>query len=174
MNLPGNISEIKAIVLDVDGVLTDGRIGYGGGSPREIKFFDVRDGQGIRLAMRAGLRVGILSGRKSQANRVRAKELGLSFLYEGCLDKLSGWETLLVEQGLKPEECMYIGDDIVDMPPMRRAGFPVAVADASPELDSVAVLRTRHSGGRGAVREAIEILLKGQGKWDSVLEKYML
>ena len=66
------------------------------------------------------------------------------------------------------------GDDIVDMPPMRRAGFPVAVADASPELDSVAVLRTRHSGGRGAVREAIEILLKGQGKWDSVLEKYML
>ena len=69
---------------------------------------------------------------------------------------------------------MYIGDDVVDMPPMRRAGFPVAVADASPELDSVAVLRTQHSGGRGAVREAIEILLKGQGKWDSVLEKYML
>ena len=174
MSLPDNISDIKAIVLDVDGVLTDGRIGYGGGSPREIKFFDVRDGQGIRLAMRAGIRVGILSGRSSQANRVRAKELGLSFLYEGCLDKLSGWEKLLEEQGLKPSECMYIGDDVVDMPPMRRAGFPVTVADAPPELDSVAVLRTKHSGGRGAVREAIEILLKGQGKWDSVLEKYML
>ena len=98
MNLPDNISDIKAIVLDVDGVLTDGRIGYGGGSPREIKFFDVRDGQGIRLAIRAGIRVGILSGRKSQANRVRAKELGLSFLYEGCLDKLSGWENQLAEQ----------------------------------------------------------------------------
>ena len=174
MSLPDNISDIKAIVLDVDGVLTDGRIGYGGGSPREIKFFDVRDGQGIRLAMRAGLLVGILSGRKSQANRIRAKELGLSFLYEGCLDKLSGWETLLAEQNLTPEECMYIGDDVVDMPPMRRSGFPVAVADAAPELDSVAVLRTKHSGGRGAVREAIEILLKGQGKWDSVLAKYML
>ena len=174
MKLPDNISDIKAIVLDVDGVLTDGRIGYGCGSPREIKFFDVRDGQGIRLAMRAGLRVGILSGRKSQANRTRAKELGLSFLYEGCLDKLAGWETLLSEQGLQPSECMYIGDDVVDMPPMRRAGFPVAVADAAPELDSVAVLRTKHSGGRGAVREAVEILLKGQGKWDSVLEKYML
>jgi len=174
MSLPDNISEIKAIVLDVDGVLTDGRIGYGCGSPREIKFFDVRDGQGIRLAMRAGLLVGILSGRKSQANRTRAGELGLSFLYEGCLDKLSGWEKLLAEQGLKPSECMYIGDDVVDMPPMRRAGFPVAVADAAPELDSVAILRTKHSGGRGAVREAIEILLKGQGKWDSVLEKYML
>ncbi len=174
MSLPDNISEIKAIVLDVDGVLTDGRIGYGCGSPREIKFFDVRDGQGIRLAMRAGLRVGILSGRKSQANRTRAKELGLSFLYEGCLDKLSGWETLLAEQGLKASECMYIGDDVVDMPPMRRAGFPVAVADAVPELDSVAVLRTKHPGGRGAVREAVEILLKGQGKWDSVLAKYML
>jgi len=174
MSLPDNISDIKAIVLDVDGVLTDGRIGYGCGSPREIKFFDVRDGQGIRLAIRAGIRVGILSGRKSQANRTRAKELGLSFLYEGCLDKLSGWEMLLAEQDLKPEECMYIGDDVVDMPPMRRAGFPVAVADAAPELDSVAVLRTKHSGGRGAVREAIEILLKGQGKWNTVLEKYML
>ena len=165
---------IKAVVFDIDGTITDGRIGYGGGSPREIKFFDVRDGQGIRLAMRAGLRVGILSGRKSQANRVRAKELGLSFLYEGCLDKLSGWETMLAEQGLEPSECMYIGDDVVDMPPMRRAGFPVAVADAVPELDSVAILRTKHAGGRGAVREAVEILLKGQGKWDSVLEKYML
>ena len=174
MNLPRNISDIKAVVLDVDGVLTDGRIGYGGGSPREIKFFDVRDGQGIRLALRAGLQVGILSGRKSQANRVRAKELGLSFLYEGCLDKLAGWEQMLADLGLKPEECMYIGDDVVDMPPMRRAGFPVAVADAAPELDSVAMYRTQHFGGRGAVREAIEILLKGQGKWDSVLEKYML
>jgi len=174
MNLPRNISDIKAVVLDVDGVLTDGRIGYGGGSPREIKFFDVRDGQGIRLATRAGLLVGILSGRKSQANRVRAKELGLSFLYEGCLDKLAGWEQMLADLGLKPEECMYIGDDVVDMPPMRRAGFPVAVADAAPELDSVAMFRTQHFGGRGAVREAIEILLKGQGKWDSVLEKYML
>ena len=174
MNLPRNISDIKAVVLDVDGVLTDGRIGYGGGSPREIKFFDVRDGQGIRLALRAGLQVGILSGRKSQANRVRAKELGLSFLYEGCLDKLAGWEQMLADLGLKPEECMYIGDDVVDMPPMRRAGFPVAVADAAPELDSVAMFRTQHFGGRGAVREAIEILLKGQGKWDSVLEKYML
>ena len=174
MNLPRNISDIKAVVLDVDGVLTDGRIGYGGGSPREIKFFDVRDGQGIRLALRAGLQVGILSGRKSQANRVRAKELGLSFLYEGCLDKLAGWEQMLADLGLKPEECMYIGDDVVDMPPMRRAGFPVAVADAAPELDSVAMFRTQHFGGRGAVREAIEILLKGQGKWDSVLEQYML
>ena len=174
MNLPRNISDIKAVVLDVDGVLTDGRIGYGGGSPREIKFFDVRDGQGIRLALRAGLLVGILSGRKSQANRVRANELGLSFLYEGCLDKLAGWEQMLADLGLKPEECMYIGDDVVDMPPMRRAGFPVAVADAAPELDSVAMFRTQHFGGRGAVREAIEILLKGQGKWDSVLEKYML
>ena len=108
MNLPDHISDIKAIVLDVDGVLTDGRIGYGAGSPDEIKFFDVRDGQGIRLAMRAGLRVGILSGRRSMANQTRAKELGLSFLYEGCLDKLSGWETLLAEQGLKASACTSV------------------------------------------------------------------
>ena len=173
MRQPGNLSEIKAIVCDVDGVLTDGRIGYRDDG-NEIKFFHVRDGHGIVLALRAGLRVGILSGRRSLANRTRAEELKLSFLYEGCRNKAEGFRTLLAEQGLKPEECMYIGDDVVDMPPMRRAGFPVAVADAVPELDSVAVLRTQHSGGRGAVREAIDILLKGQGKWDSVLAKYML
>ena len=174
MSLQRDLSRIKAIVLDVDGVLTDGRIGYGVGSGDEIKFFHVRDGHGICLALRAGLRVGILSGRRSSANETRAAELRLSFLYEGCLDKLSGFELLLQEQRLSAEECMYVGDDLVDLPPMRRAGFPVAVADAVPELDDVAAYRTKLPGGRGAVREAIELLLKEQGLWEEVTRKYSL
>lgn len=167
-----DLSEIKAIICDVDGVLTDGRIGYRDDG-REIKFFDVKDGHGLVLAMRAGLKAGILSGRKSLANETRAQELKLSFLYEGCLDKRQGFEQVLQDLGLKAEECMYIGDDVVDAPPMERAGFAVAVADAVPELDAVCHVRTKRAGGRGAVREAVEILLKGQGKWDGLMERYL-
>lgn len=172
MRQPSDLSKIKAIVLDVDGVLTDGRIGYREDG-NEIKFFHVRDGHRIVMAIRAGLKAGILSGRRSAANETRARELHLDFFYQGCHDKKQGFETLLADQHLKPEECMYIGDDLVDMPPMRIAGFSVAVADASPELDEVCHLRTKARGGRGAVCEAIEYLLKGQGKWDALLKKYL-
>ncbi len=172
MTLHDKAQPIKAIVLDIDGVLTDGRIGYGCGSTEEIKFFHVRDGHAIVLARRAGLKVGTLSGRASFTNEHRAKELKLDFLYTGILDKKSGLETLLKEQNLKPEECMYIGDDVVDAPPMALCGLGVAVGDAVPELDRIADFRTRHAGGNGAVREAIEFLLKEQGKWDSLMSRY--
>jgi 3-deoxy-D-manno-octulosonate 8-phosphate phosphatase, yrbI family len=172
MTLHDKALRIKAIVLDIDGVLTDGKIGYGCGSDEEIKFFHVRDGHGIVLARRAGLRIGILSGRASAANERRAKELKLDFLYTGILDKKEGIELLLKDQGLAPEECMYIGDDIVDARPMAVCGLAVAVGDAVPELDRVADLRTRHNGGCGAVREAIEFLLKEQGRWDSLMTRY--
>ena len=128
--------KIKAVVLDVDGVLTDGRAGYG--AEEEIKFFHLRDGHWMRMALRTGLKVGILSGRGSRANRRRAEELGLSFCYENCKDKLEGFERLLAEHSLRAEECLYIGDDVIDMPVMRRAGVAVAVADGVPELDEVA------------------------------------
>ena len=164
-------SKITTIILDVDGVLTDGRIGYRDNGD-EIKFFDVKDGHGIVLARRAGLKVGILSGRKSKANAVRAAELKLDFFYEGCLNKEEGLTRLLESEGLKPEECMYIGDDLVDAPPMARCGVAVAVGDGVPELDAVADLRVKASGGRGAVREAVEVLLKEQGKWSNLLERY--
>ncbi len=166
-----DLCKIKAVVLDIDGVLTDGRIGYHSDG-NEIKFFHVRDGHGIVLARRAGLRVGILSGRSSLANATRAKELKLDFLVQGCLDKDSGFTELLKQEGLTAEECMYIGDDVVDAPPMRRAGLAVAVGDAVPELDTVCHFRTEHAGGQGAVREAIEFLLKGQKKWDELLSRY--
>lgn len=173
MNLQEKCSKIKAIILDVDGVLTDGRIGYRGDSEEDLKFYDVRDGHGIKLALRSGLKVGILSGRQSGANRKRAEELELTFIYEKVKDKGEGLKTLLAEHGLSPEECMYIGDDVVDIPPMKRCGFSVAVANGVVELDLVADYRTRNDGGRGAVREAIELLLKEQGKWDGIIQRYL-
>ena len=172
MKQSADFSKIKAIVLDIDGVLTDGKIGYRN-DHNEIKFFHVRDGHGIVLARRAGLKVGILSGRRSLANEVRAQELKLDFLYQGSLNKADGFALLLKEQGLSGEEVMYIGDDLVDIPPMRQAGIAVAVGDGVAELDHACHLRTKNNGGCGAVREAIEYLLKGQGKWDELLERYL-
>lgn len=172
MSLQEKSLKIKALVLDVDGVLTDGRIGYSGDSGCEIKFFDVRDGHGIKLALRAGLKVGILSGRRSQANEVRASELGLSFLYQGVKDKKSGLERLLEEQGLLAEECLYIGDDVVDIPPMRLSGIAVAVGNGVRELDAVCDFRTAAKGGRGAVRETIEWLLKERNQWNGLMQRY--
>ena len=173
MNLQEKCSEIKAIVLDVDGVLTDGRIGYSGASGDEMKFFDVRDGLGVKMAMRAGLKAGILSGRKSLANAVRAKELELDFIYQGYRDKKEGFLQLLQDLNLTGSECFYIGDDLIDLPPMRLCGVSAAVGDAVPELDKIADFRTKSRGGRGAVREAIEWLLKERGQWQDVIKKYM-
>ncbi len=164
--------KIKAIVLDIDGVLTDGRIGYRN-DHNEIKFFHVRDGHGIVLARRAGLKVGILSGRRSLANEVRAQELKLDFLYQGSRNKAEGFARLLEEQELTGEEVMYIGDDLVDIPPMRKSGIAVAVGDGVAELDLFCHYRTKCRGGGGAVREAIEYLLKGQGKWEELLTRYL-
>ena len=131
---------IKAVILDIDGVLTDGRVGYGGNEL--IKFFHYRDGHWLKLALRAGLIVGLLSGRESRANRERATELGLTFVRENIHDKLVEFEKLLTEYDLAPEECLYIGDDVIDMPVLSRVGIPVAVADAVPELDEVVIYRT--------------------------------
>lgn len=165
------LKKITTIVLDVDGVLTDGRFGYDG-TDDEVKFFHARDGHGIKLAMRTGIKVGILSGRASKANRKRAEELGLSFIYEGEKDKKAAFLKLLDEQGVKAEECLYMGDDVVDIPPFRMAGFAVTVADAPDYMDEYCDIRTTLGGGHGAVREIIEILLKEQDTWKQVTERY--
>ena len=167
-----DFNRIRAIILDMDGVLTDGRFGYDG-SNEEIKFFHARDGHGIKLAIRAGLLVGILSGRASRANKKRAEELGLSFLYEDKKDKAEAFAVLLRENSLRAEECLYMGDDIVDIPVFRAAGFAVTVADAPEYLDEYCDIRTEKPGGHGAVREIIEIILKDQNKWDSLMAKYI-
>ena len=172
MNLSEKASKIKAIVLDIDGVLTNGLIGYSE-TANEIKFFNVRDGLAIKLAMSAGLKVGILSGRASLANRTRIKELDLDFAYEKKMNKSAAFEVLLDEHTLKAEECFYVGDDIIDIAPASKAGIGVAVGDAAAELVDVCDFQTKANGGHGAVREAIEWLLKEQNKWEDVIKKYL-
>lgn len=166
--------KIKVVILDVDGVLTDGRIGYGNGSKHESKSFYVKDGLGIAMLRRYGLQVGILTGRICLANRQRCEELQMDFIKENSNPKLPAFQALLSELGVSAEECMYIGDDFVDWPVMRRVGISVAVADAVPELQEHATLTTLAGGGQGAVREAAEWLLKQQGKWEQVLAFYEL
>jgi YrbI family 3-deoxy-D-manno-octulosonate 8-phosphate phosphatase len=165
------IDKIKALVLDIDGVLTDGRLGYSAGD--EIKFFHVRDGHGIKMAIRSGILVGVLSGRVAESNRKRAKELGFSFFYEGQKDKRKAFELLLKEQNLKADECLYMGDDVVDLPPMLKSGIAVTVADAPEYMDKYCTFRTIKGGGQGAVREVIDWLLMKQGKWDQQMERYI-
>jgi 3-deoxy-D-manno-octulosonate 8-phosphate phosphatase (KDO 8-P phosphatase) len=165
MNLADRARGIQAVVFDVDGVLTDGTFGYAGGGS-EIKFFSARDGHGIKLLRRAGLRVGILSGRSSDANLRRAEELGLDFVYQGEKDKGEAFVRLLREQNLSAEHCLYVGDDVVDMPVMRQAGVSVAVADATADW------QTQAPGGHGAAREVARWILQQQGKWETVMERY--
>ena len=161
---------IKAVILDIDGVLTDGRVGYGGNEL--IKFFHYRDGHWLKLAMRAGIIVGLISGRSSNANRQRAAELGITFVREDVHDKLEEFEKVLAEYQLKPEECLYIGDDVIDMPVLKRVGIPVTVADGVPELDEVVIHRTAAPGGHGAVCETMRLLLIARGDLDGLMERY--
>jgi len=165
------LDKIKAVILDIDGVLTDGRIGYSD-TPGEIKFFHVRDGSAIKMALSSDIIVGVLSGRSSKANKKRAEELSLSFIYEGEKDKETAFNRLLIEHNLKQEECLYIGDDFIDIPPLIKSGIGVIVGDAPKELDIFCDMRTKAFGGNGAVREAIIWLLKGQNKWNNLLKKY--
>ncbi len=171
--MPTAADQIRAVILDVDGVLTDGRIGYGDG-PDEIKFFDVRDGLGVRLLQAAGLRVGLLSGRASPANRRRAAELRLDGVVEGESDKLTGLTRLVEQFGVAPAECCFVGDDLIDVPVLRRVGLAVAVADAAAEVRRAAHWVTERPGGRGAVREVAERLLKEAGRWQEVSQRYEL
>jgi len=172
MNLSLAAQKIKVVILDVDGVLTNANIGYGAGSEHEIKFFSVKDGCGIQMMLRAGLKVGIITGRTSMANRRRAEELKLDFIRENCRPKLPAFLELLKDLDVTANECLYIGDDLVDWPVMKRVGISVAVGDAAPELKEAATLTTNANGGQGAVREVAEWLLKAQNKWKAALEFY--
>ena len=164
--------KIKLLILDCDGVLTDGRIIMLPDSD-ETKAFDVKDGHGIVMAMRAGLRVAIISGRKSSVVRARAKELGVTHLYEMAWVKTEPYERVLSEEGLADDEVCYVGDDVVDIPLLRRAGLGVAVADAVEETKQHSHIVTERGGGRGAVRELIEFILKAQDRWDEAMSRYL-
>ena len=174
--LQARARKIRLLLMDVDGVLTDGKIYYlprPGGGFFETKAFHCRDGLGIRIAHRAGLKTGIISGRSSPALEYRVKELGIHFLQQGALEKLEPYQTILRAARLKDEEVCYVGDDIVDLPLFTRVGLAVAVADGDESLARHVHYVTKAPGGAGAVRETVELILSAQGKWKGVLEHFL-
>jgi 3-deoxy-D-manno-octulosonate 8-phosphate phosphatase (KDO 8-P phosphatase) len=155
---------IALLVLDVDGVLTDGAIIYGSGSV-EVKAFHVRDGAGLKVWHAAGKRTVLISGRASSVVEVRAAELGIATVMQGAADKLAAYRQILAAQGLTAEQACCVGDDLVDVPLLANCGLAVAVADGCVEARAAAHYVTRAPGGRGAVREVIELVLRCQGTW---------
>ncbi len=162
---------VKLLLMDVDGVLTDGRIIYDS-EGRELKFFHVRDGHGIKLLHRFGIKTGIITGRNSKVVETRAKELGIEYVFQNASDKRLFIEKIVKEEGFKKEELAFIGDDVVDIPVFRRVGLSVTVPDASYDVRKEVDYITLNYAGKGAVREVCELILKAKGLWDQILEEY--
>ena len=164
-------SRIKLLLMDCDGVLTDGRI-WLFDNGEEQKGFHTRDGLGIELWHRAGLKSGIISGRDSSAVERRARGLGMAFVVQGVTEKVQAFTETIAEAGVTNEEVAFIGDDLNDIPLMMRSGLGIAVADAALETRERAHYVTKLNGGQGAVREVIELILKAQGHWDHLTADY--
>ena len=164
--LPKRCQPIRFLLLDVDGVLTDGSIVYSSRGD-DLKAFHVRDGSGIKMWLGVGHRAGILSGRRSETVLTRGIELGLRPIVQGADDKIAALESILADVGVSAEETCYIGDDLIDLPVLGRVGLAVAVGDACAEAQEAAHYVTAAFGGRGAVRECIELILKAQNSWDA-------
>ena len=164
-------ARIKLLLMDCDGVLTDGRV-WLFENGEEQKGFHTRDGLGLELLHRAGLRSGIISGRTSAAVEKRAQGLGMSFVIQGCEDKQKAFTEILDHALVDALEVAYIGDDLNDIPLMLQSGLGVAVADAAPEARKHAHYITSAAGGFGAVREVVELILKSQGRWDELVARY--
>ena len=167
-NLDARMRRVKMLLLDVDGVMTDGGIILGPGEI-EMKRFNTLDGMGITLARAAGLRVGILTGRSSEAVSKRAKELKIDEVQEGSNYKEKGYQEILKKYGLRDEEIAYVGDDVFDIPILKRAGLAVCVASGAEDAKKVSHYVTRRKGGDGAVREVVEMLLEKTGKKEAAL-----
>jgi 3-deoxy-D-manno-octulosonate 8-phosphate phosphatase (KDO 8-P phosphatase) len=159
------------LVLDVDGVLTDGSIIYGGDGS-ELKRFHVRDGSGLRIWHQAGRQSAVISGRTSPVVEIRARELGVGHVLQGIANKLTVYQQLLTDERLRSEKVCFVGDDLPDLPVLGACGLAVAVADASADVRAMAHYVTQARGGRGAVRETIELILGCQGLWHAIVEQY--
>ena len=167
------IKAVKLFILDVDGVMTDGSIIYDDDG-KEIKIFDVKDGHGIKLLMRAGIDVAIITARESQVVLHRAKNLGIDMVYQKAMDKVEAFNEILQKKQLSEKEVAYVGDELVDIPLLRKVGFAAAVKDAVEDLKMYVDFITEKNGGQGAVREICELILKTQGKWGEATEKYFM
>ena len=164
-------ARVKLLLLDCDGVLTDGRITLEADGD-EQKSFHTRDGHGLVLLHRAGLQSGIISGRTSRAVERRARDLGIAHVRQGTHNKIVEFAEVIAAAGVADEEVAFVGDDVTDIPLMRRAVLAVAVADATPETRAAAHYVTRLPGGFGAVREVCELILKAQGRWAELMRRY--
>jgi 3-deoxy-D-manno-octulosonate 8-phosphate phosphatase (KDO 8-P phosphatase) len=166
--LNARAKKIKVLLMDVDGVLTDGRIwllSRRDGTASEIKGFSAYDGAGLKLARAAGIRTGLITGRESSAVAQRARECEMEFVYQHRATKLGALEEIMQATGASADEVGYVGDDLPDVPVLQRVGLGAAVANAVPEVKKAAHFVTSRSGGEGAVREVIELIVKAQGKW---------
>ncbi|MFA6320432.1 MAG: HAD-IIIA family hydrolase [Candidatus Omnitrophota bacterium] len=165
------LKNVKILIVDIDGVMTDGRIVYSGYG-EELKFFDVQDGFGITLLRRADIKTIIITAKKSKIVKHRARDLKVVKAYQGFMDKLTPFNDVLKRFGVRPEEICFIGDDLIDIPVLKRVGLAVAVPNAVEEVKKSAHFTTVNKGGRGAVREICDLILKSQDKWDLVTSKY--
>jgi 3-deoxy-D-manno-octulosonate 8-phosphate phosphatase (KDO 8-P phosphatase) len=167
-------TKIELLLMDVDGTMTDGSVTLASqidGTALEIKTFDAHDGQGLTLAHTAGLRTGCITGRESAALLRRAQEMKMDFIYMKQPLKMPAYEEILQKTGLSDEAVAYVGDDLPDIPLMRRVGLAVAVGDAVPEVKRVAHYTTKAVAGHGAIRDAVEVILKAKGMWASMIDK---
>jgi 3-deoxy-D-manno-octulosonate 8-phosphate phosphatase (KDO 8-P phosphatase) len=166
------LRRIKLLLLDVDGVLTDGSVIYHD-TGEETKVFNIKDGLGIRMLMDAGIEVGIVTGRTSRALHHRCDNLGISLVFDQVRDKTGVLEVISKEKGVGAEHIAFVGDDLVDIPLMKKVGLSVAVADAHETVLEHADMVTAAQGGAGAVREVCEAILKAQGLWEKVLARFL-
>jgi 3-deoxy-D-manno-octulosonate 8-phosphate phosphatase (KDO 8-P phosphatase) len=171
--------KIKLLLFDVDGVLTDGKLFFwpasAGSQPSQIEFkgFHAHDGASISLARLGGVKTGLITKRSSETVALRARDLKLEFVYQGVNDKRVCFDEVVKQAALKPEEAAFVGDDVIDLPAMRAGGLAVAVKNARAEVKKEAHYITPHAGGDGALRDAVEFILKAQGKWKRVVEDYI-
>jgi 3-deoxy-D-manno-octulosonate 8-phosphate phosphatase (KDO 8-P phosphatase) len=172
LNVEQRAARVKLLLLDCDGVLTDGRITLLENGDEE-KSFHTRDGHGLVLLHRAGLRSAIISGRTSSAVERRARDLGIAFVRQGTWDKIKDFAEVLAAAEVDPADVACVGDDVTDIPLMRRSGFAVAVADATADTRAAAHYITSLPGGFGAVREVCELILKAQGRWPELMQRYV-
>ena len=166
------LKQITLLLLDVDGVLTDGSIIYDDNNA-ETKFFNSKDGLGLHFLMDSGIHVGIVTGRRSEALMNRCKNLGITLVFDGVHDKAAVLEQILAENEKVPDEIAFMGDDLPDLPLMKKVGLSIAVADAHEAVCMHADMVTSAGGGKGAVREVCEAILKAKGLWEEILTSYL-
>ncbi len=165
-------AQIRLVVFDVDGVLTDGSL-FIGDDGQEYKAFHSRDGLGMKMLHRSGVEIGIITARSSEVVRHRMASLDIEHVYQGRLEKLPAFEDLVAKLGLAPEQTAYVGDDVVDLPVLRRAGLAIAVADAHPLVKQHAHWQTPHPGGRGAARDVCELIMEAQDTLAAQLQRFL-